>query len=165
MSVNLRAATSNDIPAIRKIAHEVWPKAYADMVSAEQIDYMLDWMYSPASLQDQLQSGVRFLLLEDEGLSPLGFAAFRCLSGTDWKLDKLYVRSDRQGSGLGKRLIERVRAEIKQAGGKQLELQVNRKNKAVDFYHKLGFQILRVDDFDIGNGFFMNDYIMGCPIG
>jgi GNAT superfamily N-acetyltransferase len=164
MDYTIREANTADISAIHEIAHEVWPKAYAEVITAEQIAYMLDWMYSPPALSDQLRSGIRFLLLEDTTSTPLGFASFRCLEGTHWKLDKLYVRSDRQKRGLGKSLIERVRLEIKQSGGTQLELQVNRKNKAVGFYEKNGFQILRVDDFDIGDGFYMNDYIMGCPI-
>ena len=163
MPILIRAATNSDIPYIHQIAHEVWPKAYADVITAEQIAYMLDWMYSPSSLRDQMEAGAHFLLLEEDS-TPLGFASFRCLQDTNWKLDKLYVQSDRQKNGLGKRLIERVRAEIKERGGTQLELQVNRNNKAIGFYQKLGFDILRVDDFDIGNGFYMNDYIMGCQI-
>lgn len=164
MSHTIRFASLPDIPAIHQIAHEVWPKAYADVISAEQIAFMLEWMYSTSSLTDQMQAGIHFLILEDIDSTPLGFASFRCLEGTNWKLDKLYVRSDRQHRGLGKSLIDRVRSEINRLGGKQLELQVNRKNKAVEFYQKLGFEILRVEDFDIGHGFFMNDYIMGCSI-
>ncbi len=28
------------------------------------------------------------------------------------------------------------------------------------FYEKLGFKIIQTADFDIGNGYFMNDYVM-----
>ena len=45
-------------------------------------------------------------------------------------------------------------------GGKKLELQVNRKNKAVGFYEKMGFQIVESKDFHIGEEFYMNDYVM-----
>ena len=31
---------------------------------------------------------------------------------------------------------------------------------SVAFYEKLGFQIIKEEDVDIGNGYFMNDYIM-----
>jgi ribosomal protein S18 acetylase RimI-like enzyme len=164
MSYRIRSASLPDIPAIHQIAHEVWPNAYAEVISAEQIAFMLDWMYSPSSLTEQMNNGIYFLLLEDTDSNPLGFASFRRLEGTQWKLDKLYVRSDQQQRGLGRSLIERVCMEINRLGGKQLELQVNRKNKAVEFYKRLGFEILRVEDFDIGHGFYMNDYIMGCSI-
>jgi hypothetical protein len=34
----------------------------------------------------------------------------------------------------------------------------------VDFYKKMGMRVLRSDDFDIGRGYFMNDYIMGIDL-
>ena len=38
---------------------------------------------------------------------------------------------------------------------------VNRMNyKAVNFYFKSGFTIEKVADFDIGDGYFMNDFVM-----
>jgi ribosomal protein S18 acetylase RimI-like enzyme len=37
---------------------------------------------------------------------------------------------------------------------------VNRENKAIGFYNKLGFTIIAEEDIPIGNGFFMNDYVM-----
>ena len=39
-------------------------------------------------------------------------------------------------------------------------LNVNRYNKATDFYIKLGFEISYEEDIDIGNGFLMEDYVM-----
>ncbi len=154
----------SDIRMISALAHEVWPKAYADVISAEQIQFMLEWMYSTPSLEEQMNNGVQFLLAEEDQHSLLGFASYRCLESTLWKLDKLYVRSDRQSTGIGKLLVEQVKAAVAQVGAQQLELQVNRRNKAVAFYQRIGFHILREEDFHIGNGFFMNDYIMGCPI-
>ena len=41
-----------------------------------------------------------------------------------------------------------------------IELNVNRQNPAVDFYLHMGMHIDRQGDFPIGNGYFMNDYIM-----
>ena len=57
-------------------------------------------------------------------------------------------------------MIDYILDEIKQKGAKALELQVHRQNKARNFYEKLGFVIIKEKDFDIGNGFFMNDYVM-----
>ena len=36
----------------------------------------------------------------------------------------------------------------------------NRNNKAVGFYQQMGFTIRETADIEIGNGFYMNDYIM-----
>jgi hypothetical protein len=37
---------------------------------------------------------------------------------------------------------------------------VNRYNNALAFYQKLGYEILKEEDIDIGEGFFMNDFVM-----
>ena len=45
-------------------------------------------------------------------------------------------------------------------GAKKLSLNVNRQNQAAHFYQKAGFSITATEDIDIGNGYYMNDYIM-----
>ena len=45
-----------------------------------------------------------------------------------------------------------------------MELNVNRGNKALLFYERMGMRKLREGDFPIGNGYYMNDYIMGLDI-
>jgi ribosomal protein S18 acetylase RimI-like enzyme len=57
-------------------------------------------------------------------------------------------------------VIDYIIDEIKNKGATALQLQVNRDNKAKNFYEKLGFVVIDYKDFDIGHGFFMNDYIM-----
>ena len=46
----------------------------------------------------------------------------------------------------------------------QMRLNVNRQNKALTFYEKMGMTKVDEGDFPIGNGFYMNDYIMGLDI-
>ena len=43
---------------------------------------------------------------------------------------------------------------------KTLSLNVNRFNSALTFYEKIGFKIIDEVNVDIGNGYFMEDYIM-----
>jgi ribosomal protein S18 acetylase RimI-like enzyme len=49
---------------------------------------------------------------------------------------------------------------MKTQGATTLQLNVNRNNPAKIFYEKLGFAVLNEEDIDIGNGYFMNDYVM-----
>ena len=44
-----------------------------------------------------------------------------------------------------------------------MELNVNRNNKALQFYQHMGMRKLREGDFPIGNGYYMNDYIIVAP--
>jgi len=57
-------------------------------------------------------------------------------------------------------LLQKVCNHAKENGANTLQLQVNRNNIAVNFYKKHGFKIIAEEDFDIGNGYFMNDYVM-----
>ena len=41
----IRKATTEDIPLIHKMAQEVFPATYADILSPDQLDYMMEWMY------------------------------------------------------------------------------------------------------------------------
>jgi ribosomal protein S18 acetylase RimI-like enzyme len=57
-------------------------------------------------------------------------------------------------------VIDHIITEIKKKDASSLFLQVNINNKAKSFYEKLGFAEVDLINLDIGNGFFMNDYIM-----
>jgi len=76
------------------------------------------------------------------------------------KLNKLYVLPAAQGTGAGKALLHRAIEVAKAAGAGSLFLQVNKHNNAYTFYLKHGFVKEAEFKFDIGNGFFMDDYVM-----
>ena len=70
-------------------------------------------------------------------------------------------------TGIGRILLDAAIAHIRSvARGRKasVELNVNRNNPAVGFYQHLGLKVLRQGDFHIGNGFYMNDYIMGMEV-
>ena len=157
----LRKAKEQDIEAIQNIANSTWYNTYADYLSAEQIEYMLDKMYDKGVLLYQLQEGQIFLIAE-EAQRDVGFAGFSVSDRESncYKLHKLYVLPEMHGRGVGKLLLNEVVSQVRNLGGKSLELNVNRNNKAADFYKAAGFEIKKSVDLDIGEGFFMNDYLM-----
>lgn len=157
----LRKAKETDIASIQDLANRTWKVTYTEYLSGEQIDYMLDKMYNTGELLSQLQHGHTFLIAR-EGEDDLGFAGFSLIGHEDYlyKLHKLYVLPETHGKGVGKLLINEVFNLMKEAGAKKVQLNVNRNNKAADFYKKAGFIIKETVDLDIGNGFYMNDYVM-----
>lgn len=157
--LKIRKATSKDIPLIRELTFKVWPQTYAAIVSREQIEYMMEMMYSEASLLKQMNEGCQFIIAYDNN-EPVGFASCQETEPSLFKLHKIYVLNSQQGKGTGKFMIEYLLNDIRQKGGSALQLQVNRHNKARNFYEKLGFVTIQEADFDIGNGYFMNDYVM-----
>lgn len=161
--LSIQNKTIADIPLIRELALQVWPQTYAGIISKEQIDYMLNMMYSAESLQQQMESGAQFLVVYDDG-EPAGFASYQEIKPSIYKLHKIYVMISQQGKGTGRFIIDHIIDTIKKKGAAALQLQVNRGNKARYFYEKLGFRIIEKIDLDIGNGYVMDDYIMELTI-
>jgi ribosomal protein S18 acetylase RimI-like enzyme len=158
-NLTIRKANETDIADIRRIAHITWPNAYGTILSPEQLDYMLGLMYSEASLLEQMQKGHQFFIA-DLGNTAFGFAAVSAEGDDVYKLNKLYVSPDTQKTGAGKALLQEAIVYAQQNGATKLILQVKRDNIAKGFYEKQGFTVTREIDLDIGNGYFMNDYIM-----
>jgi len=159
--MTIRKAKEEDLELIRLIAAETWPSTYLDIIGQEQITYMLDKMYNRGELLKQLMDGHIFLIAED-GTQPFGFAGYSVSDHEKriFKLHKLYVLPSAHGKGAGKFLINEVFNQVKDAGATALELNVNKDNKAKDFYLKGGFSVKDAVKIDIGGGFFMDDYIM-----
>ena len=155
----IREATSADIAAIRQIAHATWPVAYGNLLSAEQLSYMLGMMYSEPSLQQQFTKGDHFYLAVQNEV-PVGFASVSNEHNGRFKLNKLYVLPTTQKTGAGRALLDEVTTYARQHNGTELYLQVKRDNPAKTFYEKIGFEVTDEVDLDIGNGYFMNDYLM-----
>lgn len=158
-SLTLRRALEKDIPLIRDLSTRIWPQTYATILSAPQIDYMMNIMYSEDALLKQMKDKHEFIIVND-GVDPVGFASFSLAEPGIYKLHKIYVMPQNQGKGAGKFVINEIIKAIIRKGGKGLRLNVNRNNKAKDFYEKLGFTVMKEEDIDIGSGYFMNDYVM-----
>ena len=152
-------ATPEDIPLIRDLTYNVWPQTYSNILTGKQINYMLELFYSKTSLQEQMKDHHLFLIVYDETM-PMGFASYSEIDLGIFKLHKIYVLPGQQGKGTGRFLLDHIIKDILQQGAKALQLNVNRYNKAKDFYEKLGFAAIGEENIDIGNGYFMNDYVM-----
>jgi diamine N-acetyltransferase len=154
----IRLATTSDIPTIFALAKKIWYDHYISIITIEQIDYMMQWMYSETSLTEQMnEKGHRFFIISSDDV-PLGFMA---ISGAENNcfIHKFYVLTDQQRSGVGTFFFNEILKEFN--APKEIRLTVNRKNfKAINFYFKMGFVIEKVEEFQIGNGYEMNDFVM-----
>lgn len=163
MNPALKPANSNDLITIGKLANEIWNDHYPEIIGQEQVDYMLAKLYSPEALTLQMQQGQQFYLVL-LGEKPVGFIAVSCQNEHDFFLNKFYISSSDQRKGLGGEVFNLLLSRYPEM--KTMRLQVNRQNyKAINFYFKWGFVIEKVADFDIGDGYFMNDFIMLKTIG
>ena len=177
--IQITPAGLNDRAFIRSVSERTWPSTYGHIISQEQINFMLDWMYSDASLEKQMHSGCAFYIAsikkEDGKWDAVGFCSVspddekeegennsteKVAGSTAHKLNKLYVLPSAQGTGAGKALLNKSIEVAKASGSSSIFLQVNKLNTAYTFYLKHGFIKESEFKFDIGNGFYMDDYIM-----
>ena len=130
-------------------------------IAKEQLDYMLAEIYSVENITSQLEHGKQSYLLLIEYDKPVAFARYspRDEDPDIYKLHKLYCLPETQGKGYGKILINEVINKTIEAGKHTLDLNVNRHNKAKNFYEKMGFFVAYEEDVPIGK-YWMNDYVM-----
>jgi len=159
----LRKAALEDIDIIHEIAGKTWFVTYNEMLSQKQMDYMFDMMYSVESIKRQMVELNHIFYIASYMEKPLGYVSVEQQEETLFHLHKLYILPEGQGKGIGKILISKAFDFAREnAKGKPcaLELNMNRDNKALYFYQKMGMHISDEGDFDIGSGYFMNDYIL-----
>jgi hypothetical protein len=70
--MHIRLAQLDELPILENLARQIWPATYADIISQEQIDFMLNWMYSFPALRQQQEEGHEFYILNHEG-QDIGF--------------------------------------------------------------------------------------------
>ena len=157
--LTIRHASYDDIGLIRTLAMQIWPRTYEAILSPRQIRYMMELIYSPESLRRQMERGDHFIIVFNAGV-PIGFAAYAEIEPSIYKLHKIYLLPKQQGRGSGRFVIDQVILDILPKGATILRLNVNRNNAARGFYEKLGFEVTGSEDIDIGEGYFMNDFVM-----
>ncbi len=156
----IRIADKTDIPSINILAHAVWPDTYNSILSEAQIKYMLELFYSHKSLEKQFDEGQVFLMAlmnaETVGFASYSHADYKGI----YKVHKLYVHPMLHGKGFGKTMLDVIVQHIINMEAAAMQLNVNRYNRAVSFYERYGFKTIGEEDTAIGEGYFMNDYVM-----
>lgn len=159
----LKLCSKEDLPRIAELARAIWLSYYTDFLPHEQIEYMLNKFYSDKSLLEQNKEGQEFYEITDDG-KVIGFTSFSRKDSNDFFIHKLYLLSESRKKNTGTRVLDLLLSKFRaKASGSDINIRltVNRQNfKAINFYFKNGFQIEQVADFDIGNGWFMNDFVM-----
>jgi GNAT superfamily N-acetyltransferase len=156
--INYQIATKNDIDLITQLAIKIWNAHYVSIIGQKQVDYMLNWMYSAESLLDQMiVKKHQFYLIRNENQA-IGFFSFSTQNNKDYFIHKFYIDQQISNTGIGSKSLNYL---IEVVNPKSLTLTVNRSNfKSINFYFKNKFKIDKVEDFDIGNGYVMNDFVM-----
>jgi GNAT superfamily N-acetyltransferase len=160
--ISVVSATVEDIPTIRDIAHITWHPTFREILSQEQIEYMLEMMYSENALKEQIEVKKHQFFLAKEGDKALGYLSVEVDYNQQpvTKIHKIYILPDLQSKGIGKLLMQKAEQVALENNNTILSLNVNRFNKALKFYETVGFSITKTEDINIGNGYLMEDFVM-----
>jgi GNAT superfamily N-acetyltransferase len=165
-NLSIKLASIEDIPVIVKIAYDTWFVTYQDVISQAQIEYMFGEMYTPESIYKQMDFYKHAFLILYQADMPIGFASYGKLEEpiNTFKLHKLYLLPSEQNKGFGRMLLNEVEKKAADLAANHLQLNVNRKNSALSFYEKLGYEIIETVDIPFAE-FWLNDYVLAKKIG
>ena len=158
----LKPIAPGEAAEVESMARRIWPEAYKGVISREQIDYMLGWMYAPEKIAREIsEEGIQYFWIAEDR-EKVGFLAVGPVSaGKTSILQKLYVLNEKHRRGLGTQALASLFEILPKADVPRVELRVNRDNSnAISFYRKNGFETVAEDKADIGKRFAMDDYIM-----
>ena len=142
------------------LAKEIWEEYYPAIIRQEQITYMIDTFQSPAAIENQMKEGMQYYLTVTDG-EDIGYLAYTVEQGNKVFLSKIYIKRDFRSKDNGRKVFGFITQQARNEGCKKIWLTVNKHNKAsIDIYLKTGFTITESVKKDIGNGFYMDDYVM-----
>lgn len=72
----IRKARIDDCGLINQMAGEVFPATYQEILSPGQLDYMMDWMYSPENIRKQMEEEGHVYFIAYEGDEPCAMSPY-----------------------------------------------------------------------------------------
>lgn len=152
--------TAEEISALAK---EIWEEHYTPIIGAEQVEYMLSKYRSAEQIHADIRENdyIYFTANCEKKHFMIGYCAV--LPKEDHLfISKIYVHKDRRGRGISSSLLNEIYALCRwNYNFDKVRLTVNKNNaNTIEIYKKKGFEVVDSVKTDIGNGFFMDDYIM-----
>jgi diamine N-acetyltransferase len=163
--MQIRPATEHDLPLLIFLAQEIWRECYPEIISEEQIEFMLGWMYAEDTIREEMRRGTTWEIADSEA-GPIGFLSYEMEGDHRVKLHKLYLLPDYHGLGLGQQMLEHVLEQAREWRAVEVWMQVNKRNElALAAYRRAGFRQAGEGIFEIGNGYVMDDYLLAKAVG
>ena len=160
----IEVKTDVQIENTAKLADEIWHEHYSSLLSAEQIDFMVEKFQSAKAISEQLASGYICYLLR-KGNAYIGYTAIRPDPDKRLFLSKLYIKKEYRGNGYAKEVFEYLKNYCRENGLSAIHLTVNKGNSgSIAAYKKMGMTLTGEGVTDIGNGFVMDDYYFQLDI-
>lgn len=143
------------IKEVVSLAKAIWTSHYKEILTLEQIYYMLETLQSKEAISSQIKEGYEYFLFQ-EHCKFFGYFAIK-KQEENILLSKAYILAHMRKKGFLRAAINYIDANF----NAPIILYVNRFNaSSIKAYEKLGFKVVRAYVSDIGGGFIMDDFIM-----
>lgn len=130
--ITTRLATLEDIPEMVGLMHKVIREVNAQDYSSTTIDRYIEYV-SEEIVQEAMLNKADYYLLESEDIIGVG--------GIDREkgyIRQMFISSEHQGEGLGRRIIETLEDEARKRGHTTITLYSTL--TAVGFYERMGYK-------------------------
>jgi ribosomal protein S18 acetylase RimI-like enzyme len=155
----MRPCSIDDAKELSEMAWDIWMEYYPSVVRGDNIEYILNKFQTEEAIRQQILDGYVYFFILDGDIKA-GYASFQP-RGDALYISKYYVSKDFRGKGLGSKAMEYMVEKGKEMKMRKAFLNVNRFNTlSINVYEHLGFVIVKEDKIDIGDGYFMDDYLM-----
>lgn len=149
-----------NIRSLAELANEIWHEYFVNLISLEQIDYMVEKFQSYPALKKAIDEEQYHYFLAYEDGKMIGFCGVKP-DGERLFLSKLYLHASQRGKGYATMLLKKAIAYAKDLDKKAIYLTCNKFNThSLDVYKRKGFVTIDAVQSDIGHGFIMDDYIL-----
>lgn len=150
--------TKDQINRTAVIADEIWHEWFPRILSAEQIDYMVEKIQSAEAITKQIEKENYRYFIIGKGENSIGYTAIKP-DGDSLFLSKIYIKKEYRGNGYSKEVFEFLKNICREENFSSIWLTVNKYNESsINVYKKCGFELFGEDVTDIGGGYVMDDY-------
>jgi len=163
MKTEISLVTEKEITPIAELAKPIWRHHYTPIIGEKQVEYMLDKFQSVEAIRSQIQDGYQYFQVEYE-TRLVGYFSIQFRDNDSLFISKFYLSEVVRGKGIAKIMLAYIDDLAIKNHCETLDLTVNKNNLAYKIYLKLGFVNQGSAEFDIGEGYIMDDYLMSKAI-
>lgn len=172
--MDLRPATSADVPELAAVGRATFTDAFGHLYSAEDLESFLSQWRSPARIAANIADPATRVTVVEDGGAIVGYCTTVYGKGFDERpeprpanpayLAQLYCTQATTGRGFGAALMENTIAEARRRGCDAIQLSVFSGNHgAQKFYERYGFAKVADIHFQVGEQF-DEEYLFEKPL-
>jgi ribosomal protein S18 acetylase RimI-like enzyme len=135
--VTVRDATPDDVDAMQRLGHAVWPLTYG-FAGEEYVRNGLETWWSPEAILHSLQTTITKVAVHGDEVVGVGNLDLAEDPPVIWKL---YVLPSAQGSGVGSALVTALLDALPPTHDRLTLEYIDGNEKAAGFYRHLGFRV------------------------